>query len=264
MIAFWQELADLARAGVPFVLVTVLEAEGSAPREGGAKMAVTAERALGTIGGGRLEFTAIETARAMLDGVASAPVTRRLALGPTLGQCCGGTVTLLFEPTRPPALDLALFGAGHVARALVAKLADLPCRITWIDPRADEFPAMVPVNVTVRVTESPEGEVEPRRPGTHYLVMSHDHALDLLIVGRVLKRADFAWLGLIGSSSKRARFTARLRRMGFAPETLDRLVCPIGLPGLTGKTPGEIALSVAAQLMATLAARAENAPASVI
>lgn len=266
MIAFWQTVADLSRAGTPFVLVTVIAAEGSAPREAGAKMAVAGEAVVGTIGGGQLEFTAIETARAMLDRNAggAAPVTRHFPLGPALGQCCGGSVTLLFEPSRPPVLELALFGAGHVARALVAKLADLPCRVTWIDPRAAEFPAAVPANVSVRVTEAPEAEVERLKPGAHCLVMTHDHALDLLIVGRVLKRGDFAWLGLIGSATKRARFIGRLRRMGFTETALERLVCPIGLPGISGRTPGEIALAVAAQLMSTLPVRQPAAPAAVI
>jgi len=253
VIEVFARLADLARAGEACILVTVAAIAGSTPREAGAKMVVTREAITGTIGGGQLEFQAIETARGLLDAGQATPVLSQVPLGPAAQQCCGGHVALLYEPILPPRLRLALFGAGHVARALVAKLADTPVRVTWIDPRPDEFPADMPANATPVVTEKPLDEVARLAPGTHVLVMTHSHQLDEALTAAVLRRADAAWIGLIGSASKRARFFHRLRDQGFTADDLARVTCPIGLPGITGKEPGVIAIAVAAQLLSMLA-----------
>lgn len=252
MIEVFARLAELARAGEACILVTVAASAGSTPREAGAKMVVTREGITGTIGGGQLEFQAIETARGLLDAGQETPVLAQVPLGPAAQQCCGGHVALLYEPIPAPRLRLALFGAGHVARALVAKLADTPVRITWIDPRAEEFPTALPANATAVVTEKPIDEVARLAPGSHVLVMTHSHALDEALVAAVLRRGDAAWIGLIGSASKRARFFHRLRGQGYDPENLARVTCPIGMPGITGKEPGVIAIAVAAQLLSTL------------
>jgi len=252
MIAVFARLADLARAGEACILVTVAAIAGSTPREAGAKMVVTREGITGTIGGGQLEFQAIETARGLLDAGQDSPVLSQVPLGPAAQQCCGGHVALLFEPILPPRLRLALFGAGHVARALVAKLADTPVRVTWIDPRPDEFPADLPANTTKIVTEKPLDEMSRLAPGAHVLVMTHSHQLDEALVAAALRRDDAAWIGLIGSASKRARFFHRLRDQGFTADDLARVTCPIGMPGITGKEPGVIAIAVAAQLLSTL------------
>lgn len=237
-------LADCQRDGRPSVLVTVTEVAGSTPRAAGTKMLVTADALSGTIGGGALEFTAIETARALLDGNVAELHTRSYPLGPALGQCCGGRVTLLFEPFLPERLRIALFGAGHVAKALVAILGTLPARVTWIDNRAGLFPATLPANVTARVVEEPESTLA--RGHSHILIMTHDHALDYRLVKAALSLSDHPFVGVIGSDTKRARFASRLRADGLDPA---RFTCPIGLPGLTGKHPGEIAVAVAAQLL---------------
>jgi xanthine dehydrogenase accessory factor len=252
VIEVFARLAELARADEACILVTVAAIAGSTPREAGAKMVVTREAITGTIGGGQLEFQAIETARGLLDAGQATPVLAQVPLGPAAQQCCGGHVALLYEPILPPRLRLALFGAGHVARALVAKLADTPVRVTWIDPRRDEFPADMPANATAVVTEKPLDEVARLVPGTHVLVMTHSHALDEALVAAVLRRRDAAWIGLIGSASKRARFFHRLRDQGFTAEDLARVTCPIGIPGVTGKEPGVIAIAVAAQLLSTM------------
>lgn len=253
MIEVFARLAELARAGEACILVTVAAIAGSTPREAGAKMVVTRDAIIGTIGGGQLEFQAIETARGLLDAGQTTPVLSQVPLGPAAQQCCGGHVALLYEPILAPRLRLALFGAGHVARALVAKLADTPVRVTWIDPRRDEFPADMPANTTAIVTEKPLDAVARLAPGTHVLVMTHSHALDEALVAAVLRRRDAAWIGLIGSASKRARFFHRLRDQGFTAEDLARVTCPIGIPGVTGKEPGVIAIAVAAQLLCSLA-----------
>lgn len=247
-------LMQLERAGEASVLVTVLTAQGSTPREAGCKMVVSRDGLFGTIGGGNLEYRCTTDARAILAGVGAEPILRDFPLGPALGQCCGGRVSVLFEPVRPAATHVALFGAGHVGRALVRLLGDLPCRVTWIDPRADAFPDVCPTNTTchaaVAVTALPAG--------THVLVMTHDHQLDFDIVAAALPRDDFASIGLIGSASKRGRFVGRLRRLGLNDAAIARLNCPIGLPGIESKLPAAIAVSVAARLLMSPAPPAQS------
>jgi len=250
-VSGWVEaLARHAAAGTPAVLVTVLRAEGSSPREAGAKMVVVAEGQHGSVGGGHLELTALEIARDLLSGASpAAPLVREFPLGPSLGQCCGGAVTLLFELVAAPAWRVALFGAGHVGTALVRLLGELACRVDWIDERAEAFPAAPPGQVRCRVSEAPEAEVAGLPAGADVLVMTHSHALDQRIVEAALRRTDLRLVGLIGSRTKRARFLARLEHRGFPPDALARLTCPIGLPGVGGKAPAEIAIAVAAQLL---------------
>ena len=186
-------LSDLERDGEPAVLITVVTARGSTPRESGCKMVVTARTQYDTIGGGSLEFTCVEAARTMLIGT-TGPVLREFPLGPALGQCCGGHVSVLFEPLRPSHLPVALFGAGHVGRALVGLLAPLRLRVTWIDTRADAL-ADAPSGIDARHTANPAREVATLPSGTLVLVMTHDHQIDFDIVAAALPRADFAGVG---------------------------------------------------------------------
>ncbi len=258
-------LSRLDADGEPAVLVTVLRADGSTPREAGAKMVVTATATSGSIGGGHLELEATRVARELLAAAAGGegpgPVTRDLGLGPSLGQCCGGAVTLVLEAMLPPRWNVALFGAGHVGRALVRLLADLPCRVDWFDSRPGEFPVAVPANVRVQVTDDPAGEIPDLRPGTDVVVFTHSHDLDQAVVESALARRDLGYLGLIGSRTKRARFESRLRARGVSGDDLARLTCPIGLPGVGGKNPSEIAIAVAAQLLQLREARRIGSPA---
>ena len=254
MTEWIETLARLKALREASVLVTVVGASGSTPREAGCKMIVTADRLHGTIGGGHLEFRAREIARELLANPAAAaagPVLHEFPLGPALGQCCGGAARLLFEPILPPGLEIALFGAGHVGRALAAVLAALPCRVIWIDPRAGEFPEAVPANAEVRVSALPVHEIDSLPAGCQLVIMTHSHQLDLDLVDAALRRTDFAAVGLIGSLTKRARFVKRLGLRGHGPEAIGRLVCPIGIPGAGGKHPAEIAIAVAAQILQT-------------
>jgi xanthine dehydrogenase accessory factor len=234
--------------------VLVLETRGSAPREAGARMWVSATEARGTIGGGNLEYSALKIAREMLLS-SETRKERRFALGDSLGQCCGGSVTLRFTKTEHFAapeqalFHVALFGAGHVGKELARILERLPCRLTWIDPRPEVFPSAVGNNVKVVIEEEPAWMVDEAPAGALYLVMTHSHALDLEIVERVLRRNDVAFLGLIGSETKAAKFKARLRHRGLSDEQLKALVSPIGL-FKAGKHPAEIAVSAVAQLLA--------------
>lgn len=251
-------LAELSAAGRAAVVVTVLRAEGSTPRDVGAKMVVWDGGALGSVGGGHLELQALQAARELLatDGPgAPALVARDFALGPSLGQCCGGATTLLFERVAPPRWRVAVFGAGHVGKALVKLLADLPCRVSWIDPRAEEFPGALPAGVERVVPELPEDAVADLPPGADAVVMTHSHQLDFQVVEALLRRADLGYVGLIGSGTKREKFLKRLAERGRPAEELARLTCPIGVTGIRGKLPAEIAIAVAAELLQRRPAR---------
>jgi xanthine dehydrogenase accessory factor len=324
----WLEKAlTLLRHGEGCVLVTIAGTQGSTPRETGSKMLVHAAGIAGSIGGGHLEFKAIERARALMASPESAPPeVADYALGPGLGQCCGGRVRLLFERLGPAAIawledwrhapgghvlatrldngtkavlhsarvesaelppqfhnavtrfaggsepavlagepeagpcylfermispvdDLYLFGAGHVGRALVHVLGPLPYRIRWFDGRPEMFPEELPASIAAEVSAEPRGDVAEAAPGTFFLVMTHSHVLDFEICEQVLRRGDAAFLGLIGSASKRASFIRRLRARGYSDAAIGRLTCPIGLPGISGKLPAAIAVSVAGQLL---------------
>jgi xanthine dehydrogenase accessory factor len=323
MMNWLDALTHLTAEDTPSVLVTVAAAEGSVPREPGAKMVVTRETQFDTIGGGHLEMRAWEIARDMLsmpEGSSAAERRiERFPLGPRLGQCCGGVVHLAFErivrdtreqfvsldedrwrlvaldTTAPPSLfdregrclsgppqpalagfdrerpchvirdsegrrwlldpcfvarpQLVLFGAGHVGAALVRALAALPCHITWVDERDDMFPDSVPTNVTIEATDVPETMVDAAPAGSSFLVMTHSHALDQRLAECILRRPDVGWFGLIGSQTKRVQFERRMRERGIADERLANMVCPIGIPGITGKEPAVIAASVCAQLL---------------
>lgn len=247
-------------AGRPAMLIELVQARGSVPREAGTRMLVAAGEVGGTIGGGHLEWQAISRARERLAAGDMAPFDWPVALGPSLGQCCGGALTLRFTPLTEltvmawpeasPRFRLRLFGAGHVGRALVQVLAGVPCEIVWIDERESEFPAApLPPNVEPVCVEPVEAEVAHGRPGDFYLVLTHSHALDLALAEAILRRGDFGWFGLIGSATKRARFEHRLRERGIADAQLARMVCPIGVPGVAGKQPAVIAIAAAAQML---------------
>ena len=304
----WANVERALSAHPACALITVVEVRGSAPREAGARMVVMPDGGfLGTIGGGALEWQAIAQARENL--ARHEPLTRlsRHALGPELGQCCGGSVRLLTEVFdrgrvdevrllakaeldgpfltraelsekrihREPAADIsgegeaplrldgrvlteqfgarrrnvALFGAGHVGRALMLALAPLPFDVTWIDGRADAFPAALPANVHTRATRDAAAEVATLSDRALVVVMTHSHPLDLAIVHSALVAGRFDYVGLIGSKSKRARFSHRLREAGVDDESIAELVCPIGVGGIRSKLPAAIAAAVAAELL---------------
>ncbi|RRV05626.1 xanthine dehydrogenase accessory protein XdhC [Pseudomonas sp. v388] len=244
-------LAELQARDEPSILVTIIEELGSTPRNAGSKMVVSAEHVYDTIGGGHLEFKAMEIARDMLAGGTQQTRLERFNLGASLGQCCGGVNVLLFEPMGQPQAQLAVFGAGHVGRALVPLLAALPCRVRWIDAREAQFPESCPEGVLKIVSDEPVDEVAQLPAGSYCIVMTHNHALDLELTAAILKRNDFGYLGLIGSRTKRMKFEHRLRERGFDPGAIQRMRCPMGLTEVKGKLPIEIAVSIAAEVIAT-------------
>lgn len=308
MTAVFATLARLLARDPVAALVTVVGVRGSAPRDAGARMIVTSGGDIaGTIGGGRLELEAIEAARTMMAAGADDVRLRRFALGPALGQCCGGHVTLAVETIaavrrgeiaalaaaeaigglrteavfaegapvlrtvvghvdeEPSAAiedgrltevfararrPVFLFGAGHVGRALVLALAPLPFAVTWVDERADMFPAAVPGNTTLVATDRPADVLATAPDGSFALVMTHDHAIDLAVVDAALRTPTVRFTGLIGSATKRARFESRLQALGHEPAAARSFRCPIGVPGIRSKEPAVIAAAVAAELLA--------------
>ena len=166
------------------------------------------------------------------------------------------TDALFFEILRPCDFQVVLFGAGHVGQALTQVLTDsVPCRILWIDSRPGQFPAAAPDNVETRAAQDPVAQVGGLPPDAYCLVMTHSHELDQNLCEALLRRGDFAWLGLIGSATKQRRFMQRFKQKGLTQAQLARLTCPIGIPGIQSKQPGAIAVSVAAQLLQLREAR---------
>lgn len=257
----------------PAVLVRVHATRGSVPREAGTWMAVFADGLVATIGGGRLEFDALAHARALLGDAALARQVR-YPLGPSLGQCCGGEVVLNFEPVQaidaarlrtelvPVLSPIALFGGGHVGRAVVQVLAPLPVALTWIDSRDEIFPDGLPANVQCEYSDPVQAAVNVLVSGSCVLIMSFSHAEDLDVVAACLARqrsqGDLPFIGLIGSKTKWASFRQRLLARGFAYPELAHVTCPIGLPGIAGKEPEVIAVAVAAQILQNMAGAAGN------
>ena len=331
------ELADMVAVHGPVVRVSIVRADGSAPRGAGAAMTVAAEAFTGTIGGGALEHEALNAARKMLPERRGAATpgwwrsVRDYPLGPSLGQCCGGRVRLLFEvlaaaelaamtealgageivaevmalhplkpgspiefahhrkddrdhwplplrrlvremmsgvrprgpiltagwyaePLGPDLAPLFLYGAGHVGRAAAKVLADLPFEVHWVDTGADRYPDPMPPRVHRLVAADPARAARYAPAGAWHVVMTFSHAIDLEICRTVLARGDFAYLGVIASKTKRARFVRRLRDAGLSEAAVARLHAPIGLPGLEGKEPSVIAVSLAADLLLRLRA----------
>lgn len=254
-------IAACESAGAPYVIVTVLGARGSTPRDAGTKMVVAPQDFHGTIGGGELELRALERARDLLRAGRQDQCVEDFPLGEKLGQCCGGRVCLLFEVFVPDRLPVYLFGAGHVGRALAPILTSLPVRLTWVDERADEFPSPVPEGVTRVVDEDPVQALRAAPVGTAFLIMTHNHPLDYALAEAALRRDNREFVGVIGSRSKARRFRLRLAHRGLPQERIDTLACPIGLAGIPGKEPAEIAVAIAAQLIAHYhATRPEPAP----
>lgn len=200
-----------------------------------------------------------------------APWEQPVTLGPSLGQCCGGALVLRFEPVdashigalrerlRAGHMPLALFGGGHVGRALVQALAPLPFEVTWIDSRDEVFPDGLPNHVHTEHSDPVQAAVPDLVPGAGVLIMSFSHAEDLDIVAACLlrqrERGDLGFMGLIGSATKWATFRSRLRLRGFTDAELARITSPIGLAGITGKAPAVIAASVVAQLLLDVESR---------
>lgn len=232
-----------------YVLVTVLETQGSSPRETGSKMVVTADESFDTIGGGALEYKAINIARDLLGSHQLLQHTQSFNLGKDLKQCCGGVVNVFFEVFHASDFNIVIFGAGHIGKSLVKILEDIDCQVSWFDSRIDQFPEKSSSHIEKIVLESPELAVESCIQNSYFLVMTHDHALDQQLCEAIISRRDSRYCGLIGSSSKSLKFKHRLLKKGFNTEELKQLSCPMGLSSIKVKNPMEIAVLITAKLL---------------
>jgi xanthine dehydrogenase accessory factor len=244
------------------IVAELSSVRGSSPRERGAFMVIAADAIVGTIGGGALEYMVIARARqAMRDGLA--PGVMDVPLGPEIGQCCGGRVKVSLKVVTPElGRDLVarvragenerphvyLFGSGHVGKALARALAALPLSVHVIDTRPDELHEL-PEGVEAKAVPMPEAVVRSAPPGSSYVILTHDHALDFMIAAEALKRTDAPYVGMVGSRTKRAKFASWYRGEGGTDEALRRLVLPIGDLGLVDKRPEVIAALAAAEIM---------------
>ena len=233
------------------IRVTIARSKGSAPRDAGTAMLVFEDRIEGTIGGGALEWEAMAHARHMLaEGLGKDE--RRIPLGPTLGQCCGGAVTLVFEAAdslpKAPGDPVWIWGAGHVGRAITGVLAPLPdLAVTWVDTSRARFPKHMPDGVTDLIAADPPTLMAHAPRTAHHLILTYSHDIDLALCHAALTHG-FDSCGVIGSATKWARFQRRLRDLGHTAAQISRIACPIGDPSL-GKHPQAIAVGVAARLL---------------
>ncbi|PND20183.1 xanthine dehydrogenase accessory protein XdhC [Ensifer sp. MMN_5] len=258
-----EDIRDFLTRERACVLVEVASAAGSTPRDTDAWMLVSKDRTFATIGGGQLEFMAIDHARKLVQG-AKADLRMAIPLGPEIGQCCGGHVALSFKKvdadTRATLIERSddeiarrphvyIFGAGHVGNALAMALSHVPLRTVLVDTREHELSAADVPGIETCLTAMPEAVVRDAPPGSAFVVLTHDHALDFLIATEALGREDASYVGMIGSKTKRATFKNWLSREVNRPELFERLVCPIGGTVVKDKRPPVIAALAAAEIM---------------
>ena len=250
-MTIYEHLVRLEHEGVPFVLVTLVDTLGSTPQDPAAKMLVTAEGLYhGTVGGGKVEAAALKLALEVLSAGEAKPRFVSWTLKGDVGMTCGGSVKFYFEPHFGPGpWNIAVFGAGHVAQALVPVLVPLPCRITVIDTRREWLDRLpVAPNLKVIHAESPASLVPTLAADSYLAVMTMGHATDRPILRRALTERAFPFIGVIGSDAKAAILRGELAGDGVTPEQAAKFQCPIGLPIGTNH-PHEIAISIAAQLL---------------
>ncbi|WP_313531360.1 xanthine dehydrogenase accessory protein XdhC [Shinella sp.] len=263
MPAAREDIRDFLRRAQASILVEVTGAAGSTPRDTDAFMLVSERGIFATIGGGQLEYMAIDHARrALRFGVAAEPMN--VPLGPEIGQCCGGRVGLTFTAVTPLiARDLIarsdremasrphvyVFGAGHVGDALAMALSLAPLRVILVDTREDELIASTVPRIETCLTAMPEAVVRDAPAGSSFVILTHDHALDFLIAAEALKRPDAAYVGMIGSKTKRTTFRNWLSREIGHPDLFENLVCPIGGTAVKDKRPAVIATLAASEIM---------------
>jgi len=260
-----ERLSELRAQRRPCALVVVTQVKGSGPREAGARMIVTRgtdgklDLAFGTIGGGNLELQAIAKCGELLADERARSESVAFPLSEKVGQCCGGEVTLFFETFPWTRRRIAIFGAGHVGQAIAGLSGYLSADLVLIDGRSEEeirppLPRVRPWELVC--VDHPEQEIDTLSDDALVLVMTHNHALDLEIVARAIRR-DFAYLGLIGSDRKWDRFKKRLEQRGFGERDIAKVRCPIGV-SKHSKEPAAIAISVAAELLDVMQANART------
>ena len=273
ILQWFDAVQSLQHRGDAYALVTVLGCTGSTPRDHSSKMVITDEEIFDTIGGGHLEYLVMQKAREIIaTNAGTSKVEQEIhhfPLGASLGQCCGGSATVLIETFAACQFHIGIFGAGHVAKSIVTILAGLQCKVSWIDSRADEFPLEIPANVNKIIATEPCDELEDLPNGSDVLILTHNHQLDFELCLTALKRnrnplQQLRSIGLIGSETKALRFQKRLtdRLLGLEKvdqdpqiqkaldEQIKSIRCPVGLSSVPGKLPMAVAVSIVGELIA--------------
>jgi len=246
---WYEAVTKCEQQGKAYVLATVMGAAGSVPRDQGSKMVITDDSQYDTLGGGHLEYKVVQHARELLAGQTTGNYVEHFPLGASLGQCCGGSVSVLFESFAVKGLNLTVFGAGHVAKALMTILSQLPGKIRWVDSRQDMFTGSEYSNIESICIDNPVDMIADLPENSQVLILTHNHQLDFELVERALKRHDFSYVGCIGSQTKAQRFQMRLQHRGFSDVDIANMICPVGDMSISGKLPMEVAVSISSQLI---------------
>jgi xanthine dehydrogenase accessory factor len=246
---WYDAVVKCEQQGKAYVLATVMGAAGSVPRDQGSKMVITEDNQYDTLGGGHLEYKVVQHAQVLLSEQTAGNYVEHFPLGASLGQCCGGSVSVLLESFAIKGLNLTVFGAGHVAKALMTILSQLPGRVRWVDSRKEMFSQNEYHNVENIHTEDPVDVIKILPENSQVLILTHNHQLDFELVQEALKRHDFSYVGCIGSQTKAQRFRMRLQHKGFSDVDIANMVCPVGDDSIPGKLPMEVAVSISAQLI---------------
>lgn len=236
------------QSGSGYVIATIINTQGSTPRDGGSKMVITTDTTYDSIGGGQLEFLLVQQARELLAQNKNCQIIKPIPLAAEAAQCCGGNVTVMLEAFAACAWQIALFGAGHVCQSLVTILAGLPCRVRIIDNRPELMTNNLPANCRYEFYTDPTEAIAELPNDAWAIVFTHDHTLDFALCKILLSDQRWAYVGMIGSQTKALRFRKRLADAGFAAQAIEKIHSPIGLPDVKGKLPMEVAVSIAAQL----------------
>lgn len=259
---WYDAVQSLQHIGDAYALITVLGCTGSTPRDHSSKMVITTEETFDTIGGGHLEYLVMQKARDIMEkNRATSNIEQEIhhfPLAASLGQCCGGSATVLIETFSACDFHVAIFGAGHVAKSIVTLLAELNCKVSWLDSRPDEFPLEIPANVNKIISTLLCDELDELPNNSDVLILTHSHSLDFELCLSALKRNANSQnrlrsIGLIGSKTKSMRFHKRLsdRLLGsIKSEQIDMIRCPVGLSSVPGKLPMEVAISIVGELIA--------------
>lgn len=235
--------------GEAYVLATVMGAAGSVPRDQGSKMVITSDKQYDTLGGGHLEFNVIQHGQQLLAEQSTGNFVEHFPLGASLGQCCGGSVSVLFESFAEKGMNLTVFGAGHVANALMSILWQMPGKIRWVDSRKHMLAENQYQKIEMIHTQEPVDIIQTLPVNSQILVLTHNHQLDFELVKHALERDVFSYIGCIGSQTKAQRFQLRLKHKGFDENAIAKINCPVGDTSIPGKLPIQVAVSITAQLM---------------
>lgn len=247
----FEKMAELRRTGKPAALLIVTKTQGSVPRRAGAKMIVFKDgTTIGTMGGGDLEKKAIEEAVETIQEGKPRVISFTLDMEKgKLDMMCGGQLEVYIEPVLPEE-KVIIFGAGHITRSLASLMKGIGFKVTVVDDSSDllqkdKFPGIEDLILTDMEQFARDLPSDFR---TYIVLLSRGFSRDKEILNHLILK-DFKYIGMIGSMRKIMTIKEDLRKRGVSEETFLKLKAPIGLD-IGGETPEEIAISIAAEIIA--------------